>query len=496
MRIWHQSFTVLDDVPHYRDALARHLRSVAAPGTEVHLHGMAAGTYPSDYPGTHIKYAYLSGLHKEQFVHAALRAQDEGYDAFLIATIPDTAYEECRSLVDIPVVAFGHTSVLMAATLGSTVGIVNFIGALEPQLRRNMRAYQLDRIVGPIRQVEAEFTDVMGAYAAPERAARGVPLRGPAGDRRGRDSDRAGGGAAQRLPRRPRGGPRRRRPRARLPRHVPAGRGDARAPAPRREPRRVAPRVPPRAATARAGRPRARILRNGRRAGRACGPGGTRMKEDIEVDVAVAGAGACGLMAALRAAQNPDVIVAVFEKSTAEGCNAAVSSGSLAAGGTRFQAAAGIDDSPERHAADILANSGDERHRGLVSALCAVAPDYVHWLADDLGYPLEVGVDMPRKGMSMPRLHADPDRRGGGPLIAHLRARLIERPNVALLDRAPVTGLRVEGGRVVGLHARQGGNDLDSCRPHHRPGHRRVRRQPRADGAVTAPNSGEPSTAA
>ncbi|MGW5276875.1 aspartate/glutamate racemase family protein [Streptomyces sp. NPDC004044] len=167
MRIWHQSFTVLDDVPHYRDALARHLGSVAAPGTEVVLHGMAPGTYPSDYPGTHIRYAYLSGLHKEQFVHAALRAQDEGYDAFLIATIPDTAYEECRSVVDIPVVTFGQTSVLLAATLGDTIGIVNFIGALEPQLRRNMRLYGLDRILGPIRQVAAEFTDVMAAYAAP-----------------------------------------------------------------------------------------------------------------------------------------------------------------------------------------------------------------------------------------------------------------------------------------------------------------------------------------
>lgn len=168
MRIWHQSFTVLDDVPHYRDALARHLNSVAAPGTEVHLHGMAAGTYPSDYPGTHIKYAYLSGLHKEQFVHAALRAQDEGYDAFLIATIPDTAYEECRSLVDIPVVTFGQTSVLIASTLGTPVGIVNFIGALEPQLRRNLLGYGLDRLVGPIVQVAAEFTDVMSAYAAPD----------------------------------------------------------------------------------------------------------------------------------------------------------------------------------------------------------------------------------------------------------------------------------------------------------------------------------------
>ncbi len=168
MRIWHQSFTVLDDVPHYRDALARHLESVAAPGTVVNLHGMKPGTYPSDYPGTHIKYGYLSGLHKEQFVQAALQAQDEDYDAFLIATIPDTGYEEVRSLVDLPVVAFGQTSALLASTLGDRVGIVNFIGALVPQLRRNLRNYGLDRVVGPIVQVAAEFTDVMSAYAAPQ----------------------------------------------------------------------------------------------------------------------------------------------------------------------------------------------------------------------------------------------------------------------------------------------------------------------------------------
>ncbi len=167
MRIWHQSFTVLDDVPHYRDALARHLSAAAGPGHSVDLHGMRPGTYPSDYPGTHIKYAYLSGLHKEQFVHAALRAQDEGYDAFLVATIPDTGYEEVRTLVDIPVVTFGQTSVLMAAQLGRTVGIVNFIAELEPQLRRNMEVYGLDRVVGPIRQVRSEFTDVMAAYADP-----------------------------------------------------------------------------------------------------------------------------------------------------------------------------------------------------------------------------------------------------------------------------------------------------------------------------------------
>lgn len=168
MRIWHQSFTVLDDVPHYRDALARHLGAQAAPGTTIDLHGMKPGTYPSDYPGTHIGYAYLAGLHREQFVHAALRAQDEGYDAFLIATIPDTAFEEVRTVVDVPVVTFGQTSVLMAAQLGDCVGIVNFIEALVPQLRRNFRNYRLDALVGPIVQVEAGFTDVMAAYADPQ----------------------------------------------------------------------------------------------------------------------------------------------------------------------------------------------------------------------------------------------------------------------------------------------------------------------------------------
>jgi allantoin racemase len=168
MRIWHQSFTVLDDVPHYRDALARHLQTQARADTEIVLHGMKPGTYPSEYPGTHIGYAYLAGLHREQFVHAALQAQDQDYDAFLIATIPDTAYEEVRTVVDIPVVTFGQTSVLAAAQLGDCVGIVNFIAALEPQLRRNLRNYRLDSLVGPIVQVPAQFTDIMAAYADPQ----------------------------------------------------------------------------------------------------------------------------------------------------------------------------------------------------------------------------------------------------------------------------------------------------------------------------------------
>lgn len=181
---------------------------------------------------------------------------------------------------------------------------------------------------------------------------------------------------------------------------------------------------------------------------------------DLEVDVAVVGGGACGLMTALRAAEDPDLVVAVFEKSSREGCNAAISSGSLAAGGTRFQRAAGIEDSPQQHAEDILAASGDEEWRPVVEALCAVAPEMVEWIADT-GYPVEIGTDMPRAGMSVPRLHTDVGRQGGGRLIRHLRALVDAKQNIAYVDEAPVLDLLTEPvsgrDRVVGVLVRQNG---------------------------------------
>lgn len=174
------------------------------------------------------------------------------------------------------------------------------------------------------------------------------------------------------------------------------------------------------------------------------------------VDVAVVGGGACGVMTALRASLDDDLVVGVFEKSTRERCNAEISSGSLAAGGTRFQRDAGIDDSPEKHAGEILAASGDGEAADLVHALCAVAPAYVEWIAD-LGYPVEIGTDMPRAGMSVPRLHTDVGRRGGGRLTGFLRSVLATRDTVAFVDDAPVVSLLVDGGAVTGVVVDQNG---------------------------------------
>ena len=89
MKIWHQSFTVLSDLGPYSDALKAHFARVARPDTQIDMHGMAPGTYSSNYPGSDIRHAALFHLHGMQFMQAGVLAQEQGYDAYAVSTLPD-----------------------------------------------------------------------------------------------------------------------------------------------------------------------------------------------------------------------------------------------------------------------------------------------------------------------------------------------------------------------------------------------------------------------
>ena len=87
-------------------------------------------------------------LMEEAEALARARARDPvaaGVAEFLTAHIEKERGHDDWVLEDLELL--GQTSVLMAAQLGDCVGIVNFIAALEPQLRRNLRNYRLDGLV-------------------------------------------------------------------------------------------------------------------------------------------------------------------------------------------------------------------------------------------------------------------------------------------------------------------------------------------------------------
>jgi Asp/Glu/hydantoin racemase len=167
MRIWHQSFTVLDHLPDYRAAMAAHIRKVVRPDTEVEMHGLIPGTYRSDYPGTDLAYGALYTLHGMQWIVQAQKAAQGGFDAFALATLPNPLIREIRSLVDMPVVGYGEASFHLACMLGHRFGLMVFIDRMIPLFREQMVAYGLASRCAAIEPVGFTFQDVLPAFADP-----------------------------------------------------------------------------------------------------------------------------------------------------------------------------------------------------------------------------------------------------------------------------------------------------------------------------------------
>lgn len=168
MRLWHQSFAQLDKMPAYRTALEAHLKKVSAPGTEVVMHGIAKGTHTSLQPGRDIGFPYIQHLHSLQFLESVMQAEKEGYDAYLLSTLPDPYLQLAQSLVDIPVVGFGFSSMHTACYLGRKFGIVCFIKELVPYYAENVRKYGLGDNGGPVRHLGLYFDDVQKGYDNPK----------------------------------------------------------------------------------------------------------------------------------------------------------------------------------------------------------------------------------------------------------------------------------------------------------------------------------------
>jgi allantoin racemase len=167
IRIWHQSFTVLQDLGPYAEALKSQVARVARPDTEVVLHGMAPGTYPTNYPGTDIQHVVAQYLHGRQFLAGALQAQKEGYDAFLLCTLPEPALAEIRSLLDIPVVGYCESALHTACFLGRRIGILSFIEGMIPLVDDNVRRHGLGERFAGVRPVGFGFADVLKGFTDP-----------------------------------------------------------------------------------------------------------------------------------------------------------------------------------------------------------------------------------------------------------------------------------------------------------------------------------------
>jgi fumarate reductase flavoprotein subunit len=175
----------------------------------------------------------------------------------------------------------------------------------------------------------------------------------------------------------------------------------------------------------------------------------------LAADVVVVGSGGCGLVAALAAAHGGAEVL-VLEKQGRPWSNTARSGGMIPAAGTRFQRAAGIADTPEDLAEDILRKNGRTSDPARTLHLARVAPRLVEWLVDEIGVRLVLVDDFKYPGHRACRMHAPPSRTGAA-LVEDLRRAVRAHPRVELVEGAPAVGLVADpAGAVRGVVAMRG----------------------------------------
>jgi len=167
-------------------------------------------------------------------------------------------------------------------------------------------------------------------------------------------------------------------------------------------------------------------------------------------DVIVVGAGGAGLSAAAEAAALGTQVL-VLEKTRAPGGATSWAVGTMTATDTALQKRAGIEDSRDWHFEDLAKHNGalDPRDNlALRRILVDQSTDALNWLMS-LGVVF-VG-PMPEPPHRVPRMHnIVPSAKG----FAYCLERHCRKLGVEIRTSVRVSGLMVEGGRVVGVECR------------------------------------------
>lgn len=170
-------------------------------------------------------------------------------------------------------------------------------------------------------------------------------------------------------------------------------------------------------------------------------------------DLIIVGAGTAGMPCAIAAAEHHAQVV-VIEKASDVGGTLHITGGHLSAAGTRRQRQRGIDDSPDRHFADVMRISRGTADPVLVRLAVDEAPRTLDWL-DDLGFPFAPETPALVYGhepYSVPRTYWGVE--AGKSILATLRPlwdRYRASGNITLLLEHELIELLWDGQRVIGV---------------------------------------------
>src|SRR5262245_57336547 len=155
-RICYQSFVDPEQQRPYMQLLQENLNAYAAPQVRFEVHGVS----PPD--------RFLSPLTEfrcaEQAIRGGIRAQEEGYDAFVVGHFQEPGLVECRAALDIPVIGLGEATMLHACQLGTTFGLVTINPIFLAWHRDQINRLGLQQRAVGVRSLDTQVASYMRAF--------------------------------------------------------------------------------------------------------------------------------------------------------------------------------------------------------------------------------------------------------------------------------------------------------------------------------------------
>lgn len=160
-KIWFQGATDRAHMAPYIAKLEAHLKSILDPEF--------SATFHTTTPPATTTHAITEFRIAGNLIRNAVKAEQEGYAAMAITHFQDAGLMEVKSVVDIPVLGLGETTLLHACTLGRKLGLVTINPVFIPWHEEQVIRYGLQQRVVGVRAVDATVKDFIDAFA--ERSA-------------------------------------------------------------------------------------------------------------------------------------------------------------------------------------------------------------------------------------------------------------------------------------------------------------------------------------
>ncbi len=161
MKLWYQSLARQTEATPYGDALRRVIGAACDPGTTVHLQGVAESA------GIGVHYRFLEYHDTREVIGNVMKAEQEGYDAFLIGNISDAGIREARELANIPVLGLCETSIHIACMMGASFSFVGISPKWTPRVLENVNRYGVERRLVAIEPMSTSPLDLKRCFVDP-----------------------------------------------------------------------------------------------------------------------------------------------------------------------------------------------------------------------------------------------------------------------------------------------------------------------------------------